>query len=142
MKCNHFGNVSFAMFILLATTGALAQSRMEANVPFAFHVGSTVLPAGRYQIVEDHITESVKLRNLETRAIAIVGVQQDSPRDDARYKMIFHEFGSEHFLSAVHGGRETLDIELPVTRLEKQYRSMLVVGTPRNGQTQVEVALK
>jgi hypothetical protein len=142
MKCNRFGNVSFAMFVLLATTGALAQSRAEANVPFSFHVGSTVLPAGHYQIVEDHIRENVKVCNLATHAIAEDSVQQDTSRGDAMYKLVFHRFGDQYFLAGIHGGQDTLDLTLSTTKLERQYRSTLVASAPRAKNPDVQIALK
>jgi hypothetical protein len=142
MKSNYFGNVSFAMFVLLASTSAFAQSRMEATVPFAFHVGSTAMPAGHYQIVENHILGNLKVSNLDNHSMAIATVQQDSPRDDVRYKMVFHQVSGEYFLSAIHEGGQALDVELPVSKLEKQYRATQVANRHLVAPPEVQIALK
>jgi len=141
MKCNYFGNVSIASLILLATT-AFAQSRVEANVPFAFQVGTTTLPAGHYQVMEDHIRKTIIVSNLKTYETAQRQVQQDVARDTARFKMVFHHFGNEYFLSEIHGSADTLDLTLPVTKEEKKLRSMQVASGPSNTPQAVEIALK
>ena len=55
MKRNLIGTLSLVvMSLLLNVNGADAQSAAQANVPFAFNVGSSQLPAGSYRIrVED-----------------------------------------------------------------------------------------
>ena len=42
---------------LMAPTGALAQSRQQATIPFSFTVGQRLLPAGTYVIA--HVGPSV-----------------------------------------------------------------------------------
>jgi predicted TIM-barrel fold metal-dependent hydrolase len=141
MKCNYFGNVSIASLILLATT-AFAQSSVEANVPFAFQVGTTTLPAGHYQVVEDHLRKTVVVRNLQTDATAQRQVEQDVARDAARFKMVFHHFGNEYFLAEIHGSADTLDLTLPTTKEERKLRSLQVASGPSNAAQAVEIALK
>ena len=59
-----FTTALFATAILMASTGAYAQSMAQATIPFDFTVGQTLLPAGTYHI------DSVLARkvSLESRA--------------------------------------------------------------------------
>ena len=51
MKRNLIGTLSLvALSLLLTAAGAAAQSTVQANVPFAFRIGTTQLPAGTYRI--------------------------------------------------------------------------------------------
>jgi hypothetical protein len=53
MKRNLIGILSLVVLSVLTATGAYAQSAVRADVPFAFKVGKTQLPAGTYDIKAD-----------------------------------------------------------------------------------------
>src|ERR1700689_3985486 len=78
MISNCLGSLSLAVLSFVLTTGSHAQAMEEANVPFSFQVGSTQLPAGHYLIKEDHLRKSIRIRNLDTGAMATVSVHQSS----------------------------------------------------------------
>ena len=51
MKRNLISTVSIAaLSLLISSNGAYAQTPARADVPFAFNVGSTHMPAGAYKI--------------------------------------------------------------------------------------------
>ena len=143
MKRNYIGNVSFALISLLfATTGAFAQSVVEVNVPFTFSASNTQLPAGRYQITEDHARQNIKVYNLETGTTILAHVQQETARGGARYKAVFHHFGNQYFLAEIREDMNGLDVTLPVTKQERKLQSMQVAGVPQKKSQEIEIALK
>ncbi len=142
MKRNYIGSLSLAVFsLLLTTTGAFAQSIVEADVPFAFKAGVTQLPPGHYQIKEDHVREFITIRNVVTAAIVVASVQQNTP-SDAGSRLVFHHFGDQYFLAEIRGGMNSLDMTLPVTKQERQLQSLQVASGPSKASQQVEIALK
>jgi hypothetical protein len=141
MKRNHFGNVLLAS-LFLASTAALAQSRITADVPFAFRAGSADLPAGKYLISEDHIHGMMTIRNMRTNAVVQEPIHQETARGDDRDRMIFHHYGELYFLSEIHQGSDALDVSLPVSSRERKVQSMLVASYPKAKPQGVEIALK
>ncbi len=138
MKRNYLGTLSLAVLALTLTTGARAQSIEEANVPFAFQAGATQLPAGRYLIVEDHLNERIRMRNVDSGLVAVIPVQQ-SALGAMKAALIFHNVGDQHFLAEIRGGADSLDLTIPPSKKEKQAESLKVAALP--AQTTL-VALK
>ena len=72
MKCNSISNSSLLVLsLLLAVTGAHAQSAARANVPFAFKVGTTQMPAGTYSIRNEIGTNVGMVSNVQTGTSAL-----------------------------------------------------------------------
>lgn len=141
MKRNYFGNVSLASLFLFATTAAFGQSALKANVPFAFNVGAARMPAGHYQFTEDAIRRTITIHNLDTNASTEAQAQLDVARGSDRLSMQFHRYGSEYFLTSVHGTSNALDLTIPMTAKEKQAQTMQVAGTGQR-PAPVQVALR
>jgi urease accessory protein UreE len=125
----------------MLTTGARAQSIEEADVPFTFQAGATQLPAGHYLITEDHQRQCIKIRNLDTHAVAVVPVMQNAP-GPLKAVLVFHHIGNQHFLTEVSAGADSLDLTLLPSKMERRAQSQqLASGAVHPGQ-QVFVALK
>jgi hypothetical protein len=95
---------------LLAFTMVAAQSKaqtwrmVQVNVPFAFTVGNTTLPAGEYTIQRVlNTSESVELiRSKDGSASMIVSTKiADQDSKDREPRMIFHRYGDQYFLSQI-----------------------------------------
>ena len=72
MKRSLIGTLSLVgMSLLLNVNGADAQSAVHANVPFAFNVGTSQLPAGSYNITFEDATGMVMIRNSRTGVAAL-----------------------------------------------------------------------
>jgi hypothetical protein len=99
------GLVSSALAIGIALTpsNALAQtsSGVKANIPFAFQVGSRVMPAGTYTFSKqgEHIMllSGVDAHN---RVISMV-LPQNEPKAPAVGKVTFAKYGDHYFLHEV-----------------------------------------
>ena len=79
MKRNLIGTLSLvALSLLLTATGAAAQSAVQANVPFAFRVGTAQLPAGSYRIKAGS-QSLIVIGNLQTMKSVYSQAQWEGP---------------------------------------------------------------
>ena len=124
--------------LLLTAAGAHAQSAARAKVPFAFKVGTTQMPAGIYAIGNDHGSNFVMVRNVQTGASTMVLGRQESPSEKTD-KLIFHRYGSEYFLTAILGSKGSQGMVFHATKQEKELQ---VAHAPANSGNNIEIASK
>jgi hypothetical protein len=137
MKFNSIAQSSLMVFSLLLTAaGAHAQSAARANVPFAFKVGTTQLPAGTYAIQNDHGSNVVMVRNVQTGASVLAMGRQEYPSRKTN-KLIFHRYGSQYFLTEILGSQGTQAMVFPATKQEKELQ--LAHAQTNNGNN-IEIA--
>ncbi len=125
-------NISLAITILVGVLaiGAQAQTlsaqKVVANVPFAFNVGQTRLPAGKYTITVMNPASDRKIlqiRNSNGRESAMIQTTGalGNANDDA--KLVFHRYGDRYFFAqAQMAGDATrlAAIKSKAERVEKQ----------------------
>ena len=90
------------IFAALACAGLHAQTvYIRAEIPFNFHAGDKLMPAGQYFIHEEGPV--VFLRTLDdanlSRAMITVGAAGRNPSRES--KLVFNRYGSEYFLSTI-----------------------------------------
>jgi hypothetical protein len=141
MNRNLIGTLSIAVLSLMLTTGASAQSIVKAEVPFTFNAGAAQLPAGQYQIKEDHLRKTISILNVNTGAAVTVPVQQDSYAA-ANPTMVFRNVGDRHFLAQISAGMDGLNLTIPASKLEKQLHAVEVANGQSNAGKDVLIALK
>jgi hypothetical protein len=123
---------SFAVICLVA--GSLhAGTAITAEIPFPFHVGNSILPAGSYT-TDTRIASSAVLclRSADGKTSVMVlsnGVLSASGSTQPRF--IFNRYGSEYFLSQVWAGSGGDGHEVVKTRREAE----LAAAAKRNVQT-------
>ena len=87
---------------MLAAASAHAQSRntIEANIPFDFAIGDTILKAGQYTVdrvdMERLVVTSV---DGKVRVFALAPRNVERTRGDAPAKLVFHHYAGTYFLS-------------------------------------------
>ena len=139
MKCNSISKSSLLVLSLLLTVaGAHAQSATRANVPFAFKVGTTQMPAGTYTIRNDFGTNLIMVRNVQTGTSALAMGRPGSPSKKTD-KLIFHRYGSQYFLTAILGSTGSQGMVFPATMQEK---ALQVAQAPANSGNNIEIASK
>jgi hypothetical protein len=137
MKRNLIGTVSLVALSLLINSGAYAQTAARADVPFAFNIGTTHLPAGSYNIKRaDSDTSFIMISNAKTGATVMSLFQQETP-SHVSPKLIFHHRGNRYFLAEVWAGEGNPGMAMPVTKAERQVEVARVPTTPN-----VEIALR
>ena len=102
---------------LLGSPLIMAQVQETAEIPFDFHAGQSILPAGTYSVIKA-ASSVLRLRNDDTRdSILLMGVGREAAKEDAR--LVFNRYGDIYFLSAVWiPGSQ--GYSFPKTKMEKE----------------------
>jgi hypothetical protein len=139
MKRNLFATLSVgALSALLTATSAYAQPGVEANVPFAFNVGTTQMPAGTYTIKVDSSNSSIKIQNCDNSATIFSPAQREYPGKKSQ-KLVFRQVRNQYFLAEIWGEQGSdgmmLKAPKPEPRLEEASR-------PTPSGKEIMIALK
>jgi hypothetical protein len=140
MKRNLIGSLSLVvMSLLLNVDGANAQSAAQANVPFAFNVGNSQLPAGSYRIkVEGPTGGLIIIRNSTTGAHVMSLGQREYPGARSS-KLVFQHVGDRYFLTQIWGAPGSAGIKIQAAKSETKLE---IASGPSPSAKEVEVALK
>ena len=100
--------ITATLFALVAVAPANAQSTViRANVPFEFHAGDQMLPAGQYQFTLDPLTKRIAVQAIEGSGVAIVAAGQYKVQTrDEGVSLTFNKYGDAYFLRAVTDGND------------------------------------
>jgi hypothetical protein len=138
MKRNLIGTLSLvALSLLLTAAGAAAQSAVQANVPFAFRVGTAQLPAGTYRIKAGD-QSLIVIGNGQTRKSVYSQAQREGPSKTSA-KLVFHHLGNQYFLAEVWGDAGEQGMTIPASKLE---RELQIARGPANDEEDVVIALR
>jgi hypothetical protein len=112
------------LFTALAPVESHAQQLTQAKVPFAFQAGSTVMPAGEYQVQRESIaaTTTQLIRSTDSSAATFVLTNSiDSSDKKTSPRLIFHCYNHEDecFLSEIWSGNGQ-GLKLIESRREKE----------------------
>jgi hypothetical protein len=141
MKSKIYGAlVMLAVALIVGVPFVQAQSRVQADVPFAFRLNDKAMPAGNYQIIalDDQVLEAWNLDarrgQLLLKQISVQSSQPKSPR------LVFHKYGEQYFLSEIWYGDSRYGIALAESKLEKEVK--MARDGPPNAPETVIVAMK
>jgi hypothetical protein len=100
-------------------------SRIEADVPFAFAVGHTELPAGKYNLkrVNDKTPMLLAIQSVNGGPTAIFMTEDVQTRDDQlanQSDLVFDRVGDQYFLSQVWESGSAAGRMLPESKMEKR----------------------
>lgn len=109
-------------------SSARADDRVVAKVPFAFVVGGTRLPAGKYivKVVSDDLDVWQITSEDSRQTVAFTTVSASSPRTPTNPELIFDKFDNQYFLSRVVSGNDE-EREIPLTRA-KMEQEVITLG--------------
>ena len=97
--------------------------RVTASIPFAFNVGKTTLPAGKYTITVLNPTsdrKTLQIRSLNGRASAIVLTTTSSGRANDTAKLVFERYGDQYVFAQAQMDETTLAALRTKERGDKQ----------------------
>jgi hypothetical protein len=137
MKRNFIATL-VVLSLLLTAAGAYAQSAGRANVPFAFKVGTTQVPAGTYSVTKEVNINVVSIRNLKTGGTVLAMGTGQSPSGTTQ-KLIFRHVGSQYILTEIWGAAGAPGMAFPAP---KRNSELQVASQPSNAGQTVEIALK
>jgi hypothetical protein len=100
-----------------------ADTHVKADIPFAFAVGHSTLPAGTYEIQRlDEVNPKVLvIRNMnEHISVAFQTVDAQTPDDQpvSTTELVFDRLGDRYFLSQVWEDGSATGADLPKSRME------------------------
>lgn len=127
-----------AMALSLCVPAISAQTIVRANVPFAFTVGQTEMPAGNY--IVSSVSESaiaITDSNTGTSVLSLFRSEQ-AKHNDGTAKLVFHKYGDKYFLPQVGRGFGGSLIQLPTSKQEQEALQTARSASPK----EVAVAAK
>ena len=129
------------LFILVAPSFAQTESFIVANVPFAFHVGDTKLPAGDYRVgYLNSLDASLIFVNFAAQEIVRANAHPVQKDPAVTTKLVFRKYSDEnYFLSAVGMPGHVLQ-QLPQSKKEREVVSHQLIVTKANPEEITVVA--
>lgn len=135
----------------LSAGSALAQTAHEVrvNVPFAFVVGTKVLPAGNYRIDQETSPASaneVLIQDIDHPRFAVLVRGSDGPWEvlatsaEERGQLVFDGYGKYRFLREIRGPHAALNVDIPKSHAEQhvEHRDGAALASP----SQTTIALR
>jgi hypothetical protein len=123
MKSKIYGALAMLAAALMVSVPLVqAQTRVQADVPFAFSLQDQSMPAGNYQIIalSDRVLE---VWNLDARHGQLLGKSMSvrSSKEQSP-KLVFHKYGDQYFLSQIWYGESDTGIGLAESKHEKELK--------------------
>jgi hypothetical protein len=130
----NLGKLFLTLSLLVVGGGVVANAQIdsvpqiEANVPFAFTVGDTRLPAGNYYIrtLDDNAPSLLEISSVDGRTSVAFDTENATTRNDRAAKtteLVFDKVGDRYFLSQVWVSGSTYGSELAKSKLQKNLES-------------------
>ena len=108
----------------VAAVPASAQSAtLKANIPFEFHAGSKVMPAGEYTVDGGWNSNVALIRSVDSHSAGYISApaSQTSPGASRQVeKLVFNHVGDQYFLRQIVNGSLSLVRDLPKSSTERE----------------------
>jgi hypothetical protein len=110
---------------IIANAQTASVPKIEANVPFAFVVGDTRLPAGRYLIrtVDGNANDVIEIRSARDATSVVfdtVGGEIQGAEIQRKTKLVFDVVEGQYFLAEIWLAGSSTGNELTESRMEKK----------------------
>jgi len=116
---------TFSSLALLTAAAAFAQSSaMRFDIPFDFHVGATVLPAGHYSVQpRTAFTGSVlSIRGVDRKGGVMIQTNAaTAPKTPETGKLVFNRYDKTYFLSSVWTAGDPQGSQLLKSKAELEF---------------------
>ena len=121
-------NISLATILLLGVLATAAQAqtssaqRVVANIPFAFNVGQTQMPAGKYTITVLNPSSDRKvlqIRNADGRFSAMLQTTSVLGNAAGDAKVVFHRYGDSYFFAKAQMAGDATGLAAVKTKAER-----------------------
>jgi hypothetical protein len=113
----------FILSALVAIPGAMSQAVvLKADIPFAFTVGDTAMPAGEYTI-SSRLSGVLQVQNTDKHVTASVTTAPGYHDAGRSNKLEFARYGDQYFLHRIFCPATTsMNVQIPVWKAEKHAR--------------------
>lgn len=127
----NLGKLLLTLCLLTVGGGVVANAQIDtfttiqANVPFAFAVGNTKLPAGKYEIkrFDDDVPNLLELISANGHTRVVFETENAETRADqaaSKTELVFDKVGDQYFLARIWVAGSLSGIEMPKSRMEKR----------------------
>lgn len=107
--------------ILLAAVSAFAEQPVTVQIPFSFHVGNSVFPAGSYRADTDVAPGVLRLRSDDgKKAVMAIYTHVQSNAPSRGSKLVFHKYADQYFLYQIWSSGSSDGGQLPRSRRETE----------------------
>lgn len=131
-------NYGLLIVMVVITVGQSAKAQaltygLRANIPFAFSVGNTQLPAGKYSVSRvlpnsgDSLIEISSLAGKASAFRTTIPVTTGKPRDKAT--LVFHRYGDQYFLFQVWAAGVSTGLTFSPSRSERELQEKQTEST-------------
>ena len=129
--------VTLSMLLGVAVVSAQTSHTLVGDIPFDFHVGKALLPAGEYTVKSGlPFFDAICIQSKDGSKSAMVQTFGLAPgKEGGTAKLVFNRHGSTYFLSQIWKPSESIVRGLSKTKMEIE-----VAGEAREAQV-MEVAL-
>ncbi len=104
-----------------AVSTAAAQAISTVTIPFAFHAGPTLMPAGVYRVQSlNDLSFWLYSEDRDRSAVALATTTSGSTAPAK--KLVFNRYGNRYFLSAILDGRGECEKSFGPSKLERTVR--------------------
>jgi hypothetical protein len=126
---------------ILAVAPASAKSvdGLRAQIPFDFHVGDRVIPAGDYAVSamsDNEVALRIRSTNGDESVTTLTNPKQAKSNSKSSPRLVFHKYGDQYFLVAIWGTEE-LGRGLPESKRERNLRRELQAANNARMETVV-----
>jgi hypothetical protein len=139
MKRNLIVILPLVVMSLMLNATAHAQSLVQANVPFAFKVGSATLPAGTY-VIKTLGNSTIAIQNRQTGAGAMSTTRREYPRNSGP-KLVFRHMGNQYFLAEIWGVTGRYGMAIAPSKQEKDLEKELQLASGQSTAVGEEVLI-
>lgn len=121
-------NSLMTIVILVAAFAVSAQAQTAgaqkelANIPFAFNVGKTTLPAGKYTVTvvnPGSDRKVLQIRSSDGRSSAITQTVGVIGKASDKAKLVFHRYGDQYFFAQAQMAGETVSLAAVKSNVER-----------------------
>jgi hypothetical protein len=116
----NFSKLAIAGAVFAFASIAAQAQTMRVSIPFKFHAGTEVLPAGEYQVKIDQQSRHITITGLDNKSACFLNFKAGlSNKELDRGQLVFHAYGSANFLQQVQP-RASEGVELFTSRAERE----------------------
>jgi hypothetical protein len=117
-----------AVFGICANAQSRTRQQIRVNIPFAFSVGNSTLPAGDYRVnVVNPASDQIVLQiaSLDGKSTSMIHTTDISGWASSKAKLSFHHYGEQYFLAQVWMAGDSTGLAMPSSNAEKTLRRQL-----------------
>ena len=112
--------VTLSLVLGVAVVSAQNSHTLVGDIPFDFHVGKALLPAGEYTVKSTiPVSGAICIQSTDGSKSAMVQTFALAPsKGDGAAKLVFNRYGSTYFLSQVWNPSESIVLGLSKSKVE------------------------